>query len=854
MEGETQILSQIKELLNGTSFASQDLGRSGVRTDRGDDKVAGPSSDLQQEPGVSSSTLRQELDSFAERLQNMLRQELQSLQGSWQQKPLRLPKIEGKRKPKAKRAHLGMSPDLADASIDSGDHEWMQRPWYSHFYAGHFSPESGSLTAIGTPKNVQSVASLKHPKLFHRPEVPGAKRTKTPAQGRELSKRSLNACNQSFHSSSPDNSPKSCEMAIGSLEDSPKLRNVALGSPDVEPQSFQVLFHQSPHAINEQDVSDVDGSLLREPLQVEPAPSVSRGTSPRPHSARTPSADPARPDSSATQLGQQTLKLPEESTLLGDHASGCLEDTMKSQASLFQSYSRRGSLTAAPRRAMALPPEIATELSAESRTAKDHVYEFDDATAGTVAERSPSGVHGTQSHGSGGHGTQSHGKRPLGVGLHHLDDETDLDGTTQTAGKTIRKGPTFDFFQRWCPSSVASMVYHESFDYFTGVFVCASAVFVGVRADYSLSHVKEDEPIGFRVASLVFCLAFVLEISLRIWVYRGRFFRLQFGDWDWWNIFDCTVVAGSIFAELLEILDGSTNVFSSLSRGLSYLRIMRLLRVVRIIRIMRFVHLVEELRVLVASVSCTMKSFFWTLVLILLMMYLIGVHIVQLIVDRARTNPAILSPGKPLEVFFGSLGRTLLSLFQAITSGVDWDDLVKPLMDDVSPVFGVTFAIYIAFAVLAMMNVITGVFVESALTNTKQENDVDMMMNMRELFDDIDFSGTGLISWEQFRKMSCKPGKMDMYFKAVDLDPNEAGGLFKLLDLDESGTINVDEFVMGCLRLRGPAKAIDMATLMFDTRKANQRVLQVIEDMHRSMFECFDTLDASTLRPQQLSA
>merc|ERR1719517_350810 len=103
------------------------------------------------------------------------------------------------------------------------------------------------------------------------------------------------------------------------------------------------------------------------------------------------------------------------------------------------------------------------------------------------------------------------------------------------------------------------------------------------------------------------------------------------------------------------------------------------------------------------------------------------------------------------------------------------------------------------------------------------------------------------MTWDQFESQLHLP-EMELYFKAIDLDVSEARGLFKLLDLDESGTINVDEFVMGCLRLRGPAKAIDMATLMYDTRKANQRVLQVIEDMHRSMYECLESIDSSTLR------
>ena len=34
--------------------------------------------------------------------------------------------------------------------------------------------------------------------------------------------------------------------------------------------------------------------------------------------------------------------------------------------------------------------------------------------------------------------------------------------------------------------------------------------------------------------------------------------------------------------------------------------------------------------------------------------------------------------------------------------------------------------------------------------------------------------------------------------------------VFKILDLDDDGTLDADEFLSGCLRLRGAAKALDV--------------------------------------------
>merc|ERR1719359_415156 len=60
---------------------------------------------------------------------------------------------------------------------------------------------------------------------------------------------------------------------------------------------------------------------------------------------------------------------------------------------------------------------------------------------------------------------------------------------------------------------------------------------------------------------------------------------------------------------------------------------------------------------------------------------------------------------------------------------------------------------------------------------------------------------------------------MDKYLVAVDLPRSAATNLFDILDKDKSGTINVNEFVEGCLRLRGLPRAADIAQLLCENRK-----------------------------------
>jgi len=65
---------------------------------------------------------------------------------------------------------------------------------------------------------------------------------------------------------------------------------------------------------------------------------------------------------------------------------------------------------------------------------------------------------------------------------------------------------------------------------------------------------------------------------------------------------------------------------------------------------------------------------------------------------------------------------------------------------------------------------------------------------------------------------------MKEFFKAIELDVTEARGLYKLLDVDESDEVPIEEFVTGCFRLKGAGKSLDLASLMHENKKV-MRVL-----------------------------
>merc|ERR1711988_480686 len=231
----------------------------------------------------------------------------------------------------------------------------------------------------------------------------------------------------------------------------------------------------------------------------------------------------------------------------------------------------------------------------------------------------------------------------------------------------------------------------------------------------------------------------------------------------------------------------------------------------------------RELRTIVTSIISSLKFLLWTCVLLSFVIYIVAIYFTMVVSDHLSSNPLCAFPEsshvlvlecEQLQHFFGSVGRSALTLFQSIAGGVDWNDAVVPLASQISPVLVVSFCLYIIFMVLAFLNVTTGVFVEASLKSASADRDFFVINNVLEIFKDQLGSGSCTeMTWDSFVGQLNRP-EMRAYFKAIDLDPSEARGLFRLLDMDDSGTIDAEEFSHGCLRLRGPAKALDLALVM----------------------------------------
>jgi len=431
-------------------------------------------------------------------------------------------------------------------------------------------------------------------------------------------------------------------------------------------------------------------------------------------------------------------------------------------------------------------------------------------------------------------------KPSLAESKEHLDRvKTELQQCVPAATKRVTKmrtrrpGPKED---EW---SLLYVVEHRVFDCLCALMIIGNSALVGCQVEWATDHTQMNEM--YMVLSHCCSGFFFVELAMRMYCYglkgffidqkgRGRWFTLK-----GWNSFDFVLVVSSGFDIALSSHNDTSNQVGVVSTGMKTIKIMRIVRVFRVFRFFK------ELSLLALMIVDSMKSLGWAIVMVMIVVYVFAILFTDNAVEYLKTPVPggvvqLLADGQTVQdgvaKWFGTLRATTYTLIQATLGGVSWGVVTDVLLSyDVPMAF--LFFFYLAFTILAVLNIITGVFVDNAVetAQTQREFLVQKEMElkekyigeMRNLFIEMDSDGNGTVTLEEIKEFLEDP-RIQSYFQALGLDPNDTERLFRLIDDDESGGVDVEEFLAGCLRLKGQARSIDIHALLHDLRKLFARL------------------------------
>lgn len=328
------------------------------------------------------------------------------------------------------------------------------------------------------------------------------------------------------------------------------------------------------------------------------------------------------------------------------------------------------------------------------------------------------------------------------------------------------------------------------------------------------------------IIQTLFTVFFALELVLRVSLLRIRFFTRVL---NWVDVF---VVAASTI-ELFY------TVFGTLVNPLT-LRLLRIAKAGRALRVARTTRVLESLHLLTRCISASLMTLFWSLCLLLVIQFIAGMILMSL-VNPAIVNSAGLSHAQQVELYkyYGTFTRTMLTMFEVLFA--NWIPSCRVLIEYVSEWFSFVFIMYRCIVGFAVLNVVNAVFIQQTMKVAQADNDLMILQKqkaaqsfakkLRHLFEQLDESGDGLLSYDEFCAL-VKDDKMMALLASLEIEADDLQELYKLLD-NGDGELACDEFVEGAARVKGAARGIDVVVTLTTVKRLERQVHDLLQTMGR---------------------
>lgn len=355
-----------------------------------------------------------------------------------------------------------------------------------------------------------------------------------------------------------------------------------------------------------------------------------------------------------------------------------------------------------------------------------------------------------------------------------------------------------------------SIVSQKWFDFAITLVVLLSAIVVGVQIDYEATVGGELRALDY--VEYVCTGIFTMEIGLRIRAYGMKFLcgqkeRPMF-------LIDVILVA----AAWVDIILSSLYSVEGETPNSVITKIIKVVRIGRLVRLVRTIRVLSELRVMVSMIFGTLRSLMWLFFILLGFCYLFGLVLTQGASAHLRANQMDPESEESMVEAFGSLFRTMYSLFKSMTGGRNWGEVA----DVIAPagwVYSFLVGLYMFINLFSVLNIVTGVFVDGAIELSNRDRSMMItkqakkrtafVQHLLQLLRDMDTSGDGEITRDEFLSSFARPDVKE-YMQALSIDLDDAHKMFTLLDRDDSGTVGLMEFVQGMDKMRGEAKSSDV--------------------------------------------
>jgi len=329
-----------------------------------------------------------------------------------------------------------------------------------------------------------------------------------------------------------------------------------------------------------------------------------------------------------------------------------------------------------------------------------------------------------------------------------------MEDTKQKVREALAK-KTYNVFDLYHEEGYAQAIARSSqFENVTLFLIGINGIWIAYDTDYNSASSLVEAELQFLIAENIFCFYFLLEWIIRFLAFRNKCDGIQ----DGWFVFDSFLVLSMVVETWVITL---YQVVSSGGKTpkLGFLRLFRLFRLARMARMLRSM---PELMILINGMLAAMRSVFFVMCLLIIIMYVFAIIFTQLAKGTVMGH-----------YYFPNIQHSMYSL---LIFGTFLDNLAE-FCDEVGaesyPCLALVF-VFILLASCTVLNMLIGVLCEvvSAVADVEKEE-----MNLRFVTDklhnllfNLDEDRDGFISKAEFLKILGFPEAVRA-LEEVEIDP-----------------------------------------------------------------------------------
>jgi voltage-gated sodium channel len=262
---------------------------------------------------------------------------------------------------------------------------------------------------------------------------------------------------------------------------------------------------------------------------------------------------------------------------------------------------------------------------------------------------------------------------------------------------------------------------------------------------------------------------------------------------------------------------------------------LRTLRIVRLVKLVRMFSAFRELWLLVGGLVNSLKALGWVGIVVVIVLYVCSILTTTEIGqndDVYGSGPSYDGEVWPYKEYFGTVWKSMFTLFQVLTLDGWCDDIVRHVVHR-QPVMAIFFVVFLLITAFGLMNVIIGIIVENTLAAAQvADSRVEQqeayarkkaVEKLEQILAKSDVNRTGEISREELAAAGQSPVVQEQ-FKAIGLRFEEAQEIFGLLDYEGRGIIELKRFAASCRELVGGARRRDIVQVEITVGTLAQRL------------------------------